>query len=256
MNQQGWQRLGLMAVVISGLAAGGVWADAPDAASGAVIVLREPGKPERKCVIERTTPQADGTFLHEVRDAATGERLRVRDSRRHNGLVGKPLARVSGTEPASMAKDTSWIATKPAESRSLPTNAELASYATPSVMPSDVSTRGGMVWYRTKPATTLSPVQRQVQKLKDAEFPSEREVAAMTLALSDARATPEVIDALVTAAQTDQAASVRVCLVRCLYRLSTESPQVVPVIQALQADADDEVSRTAQLAMQEVGKVK
>ena len=42
------------------------------------------------------------------------------------------------------------------------------------------------------------------KKLKDAINPSEREMAAMTLALSDARNTPEVLDALAIAAQTDR----------------------------------------------------
>ena len=245
MKSHRWHRTWLAATAAAGLVVGGVWADLP-APPETVILLREPGKPDRKCVIERTTPQADGTLLHEVRDAATGEKFRVTDSRRHTGLLGPAIARKPSTPEPPLAN--------PAPPRRLPTTAELAGYASPTVTPGETGSQLNGILRRTKPAVAASPVQVQVQKLKDAVDPTEREMAAMTLTLSDARNSPEVIDALVTAAKSDQAASVRVCLVRCLYRLAAESPQVVPVIQQLQADPADDVSRTAQLAMQQLGK--
>src|SRR5262245_31381978 len=92
MKRLRWHWSGL-AVMTAGLAVGGVWADPPAATPETVILLREPGRPDRKCVIERTTPQADGSLLHEVRDAVTGEKLRVNDTRRHKGLLGKTPAK-------------------------------------------------------------------------------------------------------------------------------------------------------------------
>jgi hypothetical protein len=232
-------RIWLTAVAAT-LAISGVRADPPSPAPETVILFREPGKPDRKCVIERSTPQADGTILHDVRDAATGEKFRVTDSRRHKGLFGS----TTNAEPP--------VANTPLPRR-IPTTAELAGYSSPLGMPVETGSSFTGVFRRTKPAA-VTPVQAQVQKLKDAPSPTDREMAAMTLTLGDARATAEVIDALTAAAKSDPTASVRVCLVRCLYRLGAEAPQVVPVIQQMQADADDEVSRTAQLAMQELGK--
>jgi hypothetical protein len=243
MKRLRWRRRWLAATAATGVVIGGVWADPPPAPE-TVILLREPGKPDRKCIIERTTSQADGTLVHELRDANTGEKFRVNDSRSHKGLLGQPAPAKSSEPPLA----------NPLPPRRLPTTAELAGYATPPVTPGETVSPLSGVLRRTKPAGTLSPVKLQMQKLKEATEATEREMAAMMLALSDARNTPEVIDALMTSAKSDQVASVRVCLVRCLYRLAVESPQVVPVIQQLQADTDDEVSRTAQLAIQQLGK--
>ena len=200
MKSHRWHRNWLAATAAAGLAVGGVWAD-PPAVPQTVILLREPGKPDRKCVIERTTPQADGTLLHEVRDAATGEKFRVTDSRRHTGLLGPVIARKPNTTEPPLAN--------PAPPRRLPTTAELAGYASPTVPPGENGPQLNGILRRTKPAVAGSPVQVQVQKLKDAVDPTEREMAAMTLTLSDARNSLEVIDALVTAAK---ATRLRACV--------------------------------------------
>lgn len=83
--------------------------------------------------------------------------------------------------------------------------------------------------------------------LKDSLYPSQREWAAENLARHDARAHPDVIDALVTAAKEDPAATVRAGCVRCLAKMKASSPAVVSAVQALKADSDarvrDEVER-------------
>src|SRR5262249_53439331 len=117
-----------------------------------VTLLREPGKPDRKCIIERTTPQADGTLVHELRDANTGEKFRVTDSRRHKGLLGQPAPAKSAEPPLA----------NPLPPRRLPTTAELAGYATPPVTAGDSVSPLSGVLRRTKPAGTLSPVQLQM----------------------------------------------------------------------------------------------
>jgi hypothetical protein len=246
MNPRSWQWIAMA----TGILVGSVQAAEPAANSDAIIVLREPGKSDRKCIIERTTPQLDGTFLHEVRDTVTGERMRVVDSRHHKGLLGQGSgSAASALGPGSGS--TASVACKPR----LATTAELACYMSPPSPQTESATRIGGILRRTKPATTtFSPVQVEIRRLKEALGPTDREAAAMTLTLSDARTTPEVIEALVTAAKIDPTPSVRVCLVRCLYRLSDENAQLVPVIQAMQDDPNEEVKRTAQLAMQELGK--
>src|SRR5207302_1373631 len=116
VTRMNWHRTWLTAAATAALAVGGVWAEPPAPAPETVILFREPGKPDRKCVIERSTPQPDSTILHDVRDAATGEKFRVTDSRRHKGLLGS----VTTTEP---------LQARPAPPRRLPTTAELAGFS-------------------------------------------------------------------------------------------------------------------------------
>jgi hypothetical protein len=60
------------------------------------------------------------------------------------------------------------------------------------------------------------PVFRLIGCLRDDMLPSMREIAAETLAHSDACKRPEVVTALEEAAEKDPAQSVRVCCTRCL----------------------------------------
>jgi HEAT repeat protein len=103
-------------------------------------------------------------------------------------------------------------------------------------------------------AESESPVIHELKQLRSAKSASDRENAAKTLAVSQAHALPEVVKAIEEAAKLDPNDSVRVCCVRCLYRISSDEPSVIPVIKRLQADPNEQVSKTARKAMEEIGK--
>lgn len=77
MNPSWCGKLSLAAVALGFLANSAIWAD--DARP--TILIREAGKTERRCQIERSIPQANGDTIHEVRDLATGEHFQVVDTR-------------------------------------------------------------------------------------------------------------------------------------------------------------------------------
>src|SRR5262249_57935726 len=113
--------------------------------------------------------QADENLLKQDGHENPGEKSRLTDSRRHKGFLGQPAPAKPAEPPLA----------NPLPPRRLPTTAELAGYATPPVTAGDSVSPLSGVLRRTKPAGTLSPVQLQMQKLKEATGPTEREMAAM-----------------------------------------------------------------------------
>jgi hypothetical protein len=77
--------------------------------------------------------------------------------------------------------------------------------------------------------------------LRDSLYPSERETAAEYLAYCDWRRDPQVVQALLTAAQSDPAPSVRAGCVRLLGRMHVTAAPVITAVQALQTDPDPRV---------------
>ena len=123
----------------------------------------------------------------------------------------------------------------------VPTLAELAGYqAGPAAAPN---------------AVALAPVQQALLDLRAADNPTQREMAAITLTLSAASHSPEVVAALMRAG-SDSAPACAACVVRCLYHLSGDMPAVVPVLEKLQHDANEEVRLTARLALEQMSKAK
>ena len=92
----------------------------------AVIVLREAGQPERRCKIEQSTPQPDGSIIHVVRDLATGEQYRVKDTRKRKTELAQVVARIRGTESSSLTIMPMPPATNNSSAQRVPTTAELA----------------------------------------------------------------------------------------------------------------------------------
>jgi hypothetical protein len=84
MKRSWLSKLSLTASVLAILAIGTVRAEEV----GQVVVIREAGQPDHRCLIERATLQANGTKVYDVRDLDSGERMRVLDKR-----TAKPAAR-------------------------------------------------------------------------------------------------------------------------------------------------------------------
>jgi hypothetical protein len=89
--------------------------------------------------------------------------------------------------------------------------------------------------------------------LKDSLYPSHREWAADCLSRQDWRSQPEVVQALVTAAKEDPAATVRAGCVRALAQMKANTLPVVTVLQSLKADADPRVRMEVEEALPTLG---
>jgi hypothetical protein len=97
------------------------------------------------------------------------------------------------------------------------------------------------------------PMYRLIGSLRDELLPSMREVAAMSLCRGECRGRPEVVAALVQAAQHDPAPTVRACCVRCLSELQVRSPECLAVLRALEQDGDTIVRVEATNALATLG---
>jgi len=219
----------------------------------ATVFVREPGRPQQRCAIEQTLPQPDGKTVYIVRDVATGERMRVVDNRQTKDgsgpVVGRLVAKLTAPADDGMTKALAGSPT-PTPLRRVPTTAELAGDDSKTAVP-----QFKPVTPKLQP-TAISPVAAKLQLLRQGETPIQRERAAMTLTLSDARTVPEVVQALTLAANDDKAASVRICCVRCLFRISADVPDVQAALVALTSDATFEVAETARLALREIERKK
>src|SRR5262249_44078106 len=87
------------------------YAPAAEDPAGQVVIIREAGKPDKRCIVEKSIPQTNGAVLHEVRNLQNGEHYRVIDHRPHN--VAMPAV----------------AAGEPKDSKRPPTPAELAGFS-------------------------------------------------------------------------------------------------------------------------------
>jgi len=251
MKRSRWGKACVLAASLGFLVNGAAWGQSPQVDPSQVVVIREPGKPDRRCFIEQAYSMPDGKVMYYVRDMATGQPLRVIDARTHKSIEGPIVGTV--VPPPNDSGMVQALASSPFNNNNTrtATPAELAGSPTQSPTPanSPKSVTAGKATAKDE-----SPVSIQLKQLMKGAAPSDRESAAMTLAVSKAHNLPEVVKAIEESAKADAATSVRTCCVRCLYRISSENPAVVPVIKSLQADPSEEVAQTARKAMQEIGK--
>lgn len=110
-------------------------------------------------------------------------------------------------------------------------------YYAPAMMPSN----GVGVASDINPATTPYLVA-----LRHSVMPSERERAVEVLAQVNWKADPQVVPALVMAAQTDPATSVRLSCLRALGQMQANSEPTIEALTALKEDKDYQVRNEAQ----------
>jgi hypothetical protein len=220
--------------------------------AGQVVIIREPGKPDKRCVVEKSVPQSNGAILHEVRNLATGERYRVIDHRSPNAVALQPKDKARIPTPAELA-----ISSYVPSGRTLAEHAGLlkgttTTVAAPSSVPSipNVISAASSNWPANEEAEASAT--KHIQLLRSSPDASLRETAALALAASESRKKTEVIDALASGAKSDPDSAVRICCLRCLCQLSKELPQVIPTIQELQTDADEKIQQIAHSAMQDL----
>jgi hypothetical protein len=92
-------------------------------------------------------------------------------------------------------------------------------------------------------------LQQMQLVLRDSLYPSQREWAAESLATLDWRSNPQVVQALLTAAKDDPAATVRAACVHCLGKMKVNTVPVVTTVESLKADPDPRVRHAVDEAM-------
>jgi hypothetical protein len=98
-------------------------------------------------------------------------------------------------------------------------------------------------------AAAESVVDQAVRALRESLLPSEREWAVERLSKCDWQSDYVILQALLSAAREDPAASVRTACVRALVRMKARSPAVVSTLEALNADPDIRVRKAAEQAL-------
>jgi hypothetical protein len=99
------------------------------------------------------------------------------------------------------------------------------------------------------PTSSDPAVQQSLAQLKVSMMPSEREYAVMQLGELNPKKSPEAVQALLTAARTDAAGSVRAACVTALAKMKANTVPVVLAVQAMRSDSDLRVRQAAEEAL-------
>jgi hypothetical protein len=105
-------------------------------------------------------------------------------------------------------------------------------------------------------ASANGAIQEMVTVLKTATYPSQREWAANNLATFDWRGNPQVVQALVTAAREDPAATVRAGCAYNLGRMRVATEPVLATLEQLKTDRDPRVRSDAEHALARLSAVE
>jgi HEAT repeat protein len=106
---------------------------------------------------------------------------------------------------------------------------------------------------QASPALNIESTQQLLYVLLNAVYPWQREWAADALAASRCQATPDLVQALLTAAQKDSAPAVRARCVHCLAELKVQTTPVVNVLLSLRSDTDPRVRLEADQVLSNLG---
>jgi hypothetical protein len=109
---------------------------------------------------------------------------------------------------------------------------------------------------RTGTATVSDsvPTAGLISTLRESMLPSEREMAADTLAQVDWKSEPHVVKTLVDVAGKDPAPVVRASCVRALGKMKANTLPVVQAVQALKSDSDARVRQEVEQALSILGQ--
>jgi hypothetical protein len=99
------------------------------------------------------------------------------------------------------------------------------------------------------PVATGGHIEQQLATLKNALYPSHREMAVMSLSGNNAQYYPQVVRALAAAAKDDPAPTVRAACVGGLAKMQANSPEVINVLSQLRNDGDPRVRHEVDQAL-------
>jgi hypothetical protein len=121
-------------------------------------------------------------------------------------------------------------------------------YAPPMMMAQPTPARPVLAAMPSTVASSVTPdtatTPQLMSMLRDALYPSYREMAAERLGVAENRTQPPIVNALVLGAREDPAATVRAACVRALTTMKAEGPAVEAVYRELRQDPDERVRRT------------
>jgi hypothetical protein len=92
--------------------------------------------------------------------------------------------------------------------------------------------------------------------LRNSAYPFQREWAVNELSKVDWRGNPEVVQALLSAAQRDSAPMVRVACVKAIVTMKVDTVPVAMTLQSLKADTDPRVQRESIAALSQMHAVE
>jgi hypothetical protein len=155
----------------------------------------------------------------------------------------------AGNQPGSPAMDT--------RNAQAMMSGRMMAAATPTYVPGQPLPVGySLVMQSRQPSiltSNVEPIEHARLILRDSIYPSEREWAATCLSKNDWRAHPEVVEALMTAARKDPAATVRAECVRCLAAMKVNSLPVMQTMSSMKDDSDPRVRKEVQHAIATLG---
>lgn len=105
----------------------------------------------------------------------------------------------------------------------------------------------------TPPPAASANIGQLLGVLRESLYPAQREWAAVQLANHDWRMQPEILPALILAAKSDPAATVRAGCVNTLARTNAATGPVVETFHALKSDTDPRVRQEAENALVRMG---
>jgi hypothetical protein len=109
-------------------------------------------------------------------------------------------------------------------------------------MPAPTPVGPGMVQANYETTTGIdAKTQDYLHLFKESIYPSQREWVAEQMAACDWRKNDAVVEAILTGAKDDPAATVRAACVRCLAKMKVNTVPVVVALQGLKADVDPRV---------------
>jgi HEAT repeats len=240
------------------------WGQQPPARPDVMTLSTADGKATHACKVLRTYKHPSGGIAYEVRDEVTGEVMTVIDRSAPDDVKAVKTETVTESKSADpiMAPKTyaapkvqQQIADPPGYTRPpVPATRRWFNWfkPTPQPQPQPVQQTRSAVNREMLAAYDPDPVIRMIGSLNDDLLPSMREVAAEALSRdggipAQRVARPEVVQALVRAAATDPAPSVRVCCCRCLANMKVTSPECLSALKGLEDDREETV-RTAAAA--------
>lgn len=97
--------------------------------------------------------------------------------------------------------------------------------------------------------TMNQQIEQMIKLMRESPYPSQREVAAQSLANFDWKAHPHIVPALLQGASQDPAASVRAGCVSCLGRMGAALEPVMTTLQTMRNDIDPRVRQEVEQAL-------
>lgn len=261
--------------------------------TGEVIVLKEQGKPDRKCILLSSIPRPDGAISHQVKAMDNGEIMTIVEPKSSATAASSSTTTTpTATAPAPVKSPNFVPEMQPVSSSKLPDPDAVPSALNPPMKPLNAMPKGAQFPPLDTPKGTATvsepapitaepamlPLHRvpaqvpatnpaqvstvqpsaQIAQLKemltDALQPAHREIAAEGLCATSQGRSRNVRQLLLTSVQQDPAASVRLTCLRCLAKQNVMDEIFQTAMTSAQKDQDARVRNEAKAIAQQMSR--